>query len=318
MAIFTGSGISGQFGLKAETSWGTAVTVDRFYEILSENIQLEVGRTESSGIRSGQRVIRSDDWVAGERKVAGPVEFELSTRNTALLLEHALGTITGMGTASVGTITPADLTGKGLTMQVGRPDVAGTVIPYTFSGGKVAAWELSATVGEVAKLTLENVFKDQTTATALAAASYTSGLGLFTFVHGAVTIGGSTVPVRSINLRGDNALNAERFLIGTSGGSLIAEPLEAGRREYTFELQADHSGTVLPGRIDSSTEAALVLTFTSGGSILKATTNARFDAGFANLGGMDILTQPLSGKLVASALDATALTFHVTSGEASA
>lgn len=314
MAIVTGSGISGQFGLKAETTWGTAVTVDRFYEIISENIQLEVERTESAGIRSGQRVLRSDDWVAGVRKVSGPVEFELSTLNLKLLMEHAMGTYTGAGP---GTLSAADLTGKGLTVQVGRPDVAGTVIPYTFNGGKVASWELTADVGEVAKLTLDMVFKDQTTATALASASYTSGLGLFTFVHGAVTIAGSTVPVRSIKLAGDNALDTERFLIGVSGGSLISEPLEKGRREYTFELEADHSGTVIPGRIDSGSEAALVLTFTAGGSIVKATTNARFDAGFANLSGMEILTQPLSGKLVATGADSTALLWHITTGETS-
>lgn len=312
MPIVTGSGISGQLGLAAESVWGTAVTVTRFLELISENIQLEVERTESAGIRSGQRVIRSDDWIAGTRKVSGPMEFELSTRNMALLFEHALGTVTSMAGPTPGTLSPADLTGKGLTVQVGRPDVAGTVIPYTFNGGKVASWELSASVGEVATLTLDMVFKDQTTATALASASYTSGLGLFTFVHGAVTIGGSTVPVRDISVSGDNALKVERLYVG---GSLISEPLENGRREYAFEIEADHSGTVLPGRIESGAEAALVLTFTSGGSIVKLTTNARFDEGFSNLSGMEILSQPLSGKLVATGADSTALLVHVTSGE---
>ena len=307
----TGSGISGQFGLKAETAWGTAVTVDRFYEILSENIQAEPDRLESAGIRSGQRVLRSDDWSQGMLRVGGPVEFELSTLNTKLLLEHAMGTYTG---GTIGTITPADLTGKGLTCQAGRPDVAGTVIPYTWSGGKVASWELSSDVGEIAKLTLDMVFKDQTTATALAAASYTSGLGLFTFVHGAVTIGGTTVDVRSISLTGDNGLNVERDY---HGGTLIKEPLEAARRDYGFSLELDHSGTVIPGRITSGSESALVLTFTSGGSIVKATTNARFDSGFANLSGMEILAQPLSGKLVATGADSTALTWTITSGESS-
>jgi hypothetical protein len=312
MATVTGSGISGQVGLVAEPSWGSSTTVTRFYEVLSENIQLEVERTESAGIRSGQRVMRSDDWVGGNRKVSGPIEFELSTRNMALLLEHSLGTVTSMAGPTPGTLSPADLTGKGLSVQVGRPDVAGTVVPYTFNGGKVASWELSASVGEVAKLTLDMVFKDQTTATALAAASYTSGLGLFTFVHGAVTIGGNAVPVRNISLKGDNALDTERFFLG---GSLISEPIEAGRRDYSFDLEADHSGTVIPGRIDGNTEAALVLTFTSGGSIVKFTTNARFDAGYANLSGMEILAQPLSGKLIATAADSTALLVHVTSGE---
>jgi len=308
----TGSGLSGQLGLKAETTWGTAVTVDRFYEVVSENIQLNIDRSESKGIRSGQRVLRSDDWVAGVRKVTGPVVFELSTRNTALLLQHAFGTVTSMAGPTPGTVTPADLTGLGLTVQVGRPDVAGTVIPYTFNGGKVASWELACSVGDIAQMTLDMVFKDQTTATALASASYTSGLGLFSFVHGAVTLGGSTVNVRSLTLKGDNKLDAERFYLG---GTVTAEPLEAGQREYTFTMELDHSGTVIPGRIDSGTEAALVATFTSGGSIVKFTTNARFDAGFSNLSGMDILTQPLSGKCVATAADSTAITGVITSGE---
>src|ERR1051325_1808318 len=238
----TGSGISGQFGLAAESVWGTPVTVTRFYEIVSEKIELKAERTESKGLRSGQRVMRSDDWVAGERKVSGPIEFELSTRNAALLFQHAFGTIQNLGTTTPGTVIPSDLTGLGLTVQVGRPDVAGTVIPYTFNGGKVASWELACAVGEIAKLTLDMVFKDQTTATALASASYTSGLGLFTFVHGAVTIGGSTVSVRTLSLKGDNALATERFFLG---GSLISEPIEAGQREYTFEMELDHSGTVI-------------------------------------------------------------------------
>lgn len=311
MPIVTGSGISGQLGLKAESTWGTAVTVDRFFEIVSENIQLDQERTESAGIRSGQRVIRSDDWTLGQRKVSGPIEFELSTRNLALLLQHSLGTITAFAGGSA-TITPADMTGLGLTCQVGRPDVAGTVIPYTFNGGKVASWELACDVGEIAHLTLDMVFKDQTTATALASASYTSGLGLFAFTHGAVAIGGSSVPVRNITINGDNALDTERFFLG---GTTISEPLEAGRREFTFDMELDHSGTVVPGRITSGTEAAMTLTFTSGGSIVALTTNARFDAGFANLSGMELLTQPLSGKLVATGADSTALSIVVTSGE---
>lgn len=312
MATVTGSGLSGQLGLAAESVWGTAVSVTRFYEIVSENIQLAIDRTESKGIRSGQRVLRSDDWVAGVRKVSGPVEFELSTRNAALLFQHAFGTVTSMAGTVPGTVTPFDLTGLGLTVQVGRPDVAGTVLPFTFNGGKVGLWELAATIGDIAHLTLDMVFKDQTTATALASASYTSGLGLFSFVHGAVTIGGTTVNVRKLSLKGNNNLAAERFFLG---GSVIAEPIEQGFREYTFDMELDNSGTVIPGRIDSGTEAALVATFTSGGSIVKATTNARFDAGFANLGGMDILTQPLSGKCVATAADSTAITLVITSGE---
>lgn len=312
MAIVTGSGISGQVMLAAESAWGTAVTATRGYEIVSENIQAVPDHVESAGIRSGQRLIRSDDWALGMIRVGGPMEYELSTRNLALLLEHSLGTVTSMAGPTPGTLSPADLTGKGMTVQVGRPDVAGTVIPYTFSGGKVSSWDVSCAVGEIAKLSIDWVFKDQTTATALAAASYTSGLGLFAFTHGVVTIGGTTVSVRNVRLGGLNNLNVQRDFMG---GTNIAEPIETGRRDYTVALELDHNGTVLPGRITSGAESAMTLTFTSGGSIVKFTTNTRWDDGFANLGGMDILTQPLTGKLVATGADSTALLVHVTSGE---
>ena len=54
------SGLAAQFGVAEETTWGTAATPDRFYEFVSEGIKNDLARIESKGLRSQNRVLRSD------------------------------------------------------------------------------------------------------------------------------------------------------------------------------------------------------------------------------------------------------------------
>lgn len=310
----TGSGIAGQLGLKEETTWGTAVVVDRFYELLSEEIDFEPARVESEGIRSEQRVIRSDDWGAGTKRVSGSIELELSTKNMALLFKHAMGTL---GTTGAGpythTLTPGTLTGKGLTVQAGRPSSDGTVQPFTWNGCKITAWELAFEIDQHVTLTLEIVGKDQTTGTALATASYTSSNLLLSFTHGAIALGGSAAKVKSGTIRGENALNLDRVFVGDTS---ISEPLENGRREYSFDLTCEFESLTSLNRVVNGTEAALSLAFTRSTDSITVAGNIRTDEGMPNLADMDILEQPLTGKFVATAADSTAISVVVVSSEA--
>jgi hypothetical protein len=310
-----GSGISGQFGLKEETTWGTAVTVDRFYELLSESIGYEIDRMESEAIRSDQRVIRSDDWGAGTKRVSGPFKIELSTKNIALLMKHALGTVNTTGAGPyTHTCTPGSLTGKGLTIQAGRPSSDGTVNPFTWNGCKIVSWELSFELGKHVTLTINVVGKDQTTGTALATASYTASNNLLSFTHGAITVAGSAIKVKSGTIKGENALNTDRVFLGDT---TISEPIENGRREYSFELNCEFESLTALGRVVSGTEAALSLAFTRSTDSVTVAGNVRFDDGMPALEGMDMLEQPLSGKFVATAADSTAISVTVISGESS-
>ena len=52
-----------QLGFKAESTYGTAVTVDRFTEFNSCGIALERGAVMSKGLRTGTRVQRSDRFM---------------------------------------------------------------------------------------------------------------------------------------------------------------------------------------------------------------------------------------------------------------
>ncbi len=299
----TGSGISAQLMMGEESTFGTAVTPNRTFEFNTEDIELNVDRLESAGLRSGKRVQRSDRWAPGKINVAGPLTTELTNKNMGLLFKHIFGGVATSGPNGDGaythTFTPADLTGKGLTVQVGRPDVGGTVQPFTYNGMKIKSGELGCKVNEIGLLKLDFDGLNETTATALAVAAYPASLSLMTFVQGTLTIAGSSVNVREASVKFDNGLKLDRFFMGSQVGS---EPLEAALRAYTGSLDADFNGLTAYNRFVNGTEAALVLTFTgaliAGASNFKiqVTMNVRFDGKTPTVGGPDLVKQGLPFK----------------------
>lgn len=310
------SGLSAQLGIAEEVTYGTPVVVTRFYEFTGDGPQLSIERIESAGLRSGTRVQRSDRWVAGKRSVEGDLEMEVMNKSMGLWLKHALG---GVATTQPSpgpdptvykhSFTPGDLP-VGLTVQVGRPDVAGTVNPFTYTGCRISEWELSCAVGEIAMLKASILGRDEATATALATASYPSSLSLLTFVDGSLTLGGVATDVKSASLSGSNGLADDRYFFGSG---LRKSPLEAGMREYTGDLTTEFNSLTDYNRFVTGTEAALVLLF-QGAIIsttykyeLKVTANVRFDGDTPTVNGTEVLELPLKYKCVGNAA-ATALT----------
>src|SRR5262249_46851663 len=113
------SGLAAQLGIVDESTYGTAVTVTRFYDFVSENVNLSVDRIEAKGLRAGARVLKSAQWVAGKKSIAGPVELEVWNKGYGLWLKHAFGAVTSTQPDSVGnptvwdhTFTPGDLAAK--------------------------------------------------------------------------------------------------------------------------------------------------------------------------------------------------------------
>ena len=303
MAIPTG--IAAQLGIKEETTHGTPVVVDRFYEIVSAPFALTIERMESAGLRAGTRVLRSDRWVAGAKSATGTVNMEVANKSMGLWLKHMFGTIAttqpdagGSPTVYDHTATPGDLP-VGLTIQVGVPDETGAVQPYTYEGCVVESWELGATVGEIGKLTASIDAEDEKTATALASASYPTGLTLLTFVEATLDIAGTTTDVKSFTVAGSNSLETGR---GKLGSALRKKPAETTQREYTGTVDAYFNGLTAYNRFVTGTEAALVARFT-GATIagvytyeLTVTMNVRFDGDTPTVDGPDEIMQPLTFK----------------------
>jgi len=310
------SGLSAQLGIAEESTYGTPVTVTRFYEYLSEGLALEIERIESQALRSGTRIQRSDRWSSGQKSVGGDVEMELANKSFGLLFKHMLGAVTsaqpdagGNPTVWEHTFSPGDLP-TSLTVQVGRTDVGGTTRPFTYHGCRVASWKIEAAVGEIAKVSATLLGEDEDTVTALAPASYPSATALMTFVNGSLSLAGGAHDVKAFSLEADNGLADDRYFLGSQ---LRKQPLEADMREYTGELGTEFQDLTAYNRFVTGTEAALVLLF-EGATISGAfkfatqiTANVRFDGETPTVGGAEIIEQPLQFKCLGNT-SGTALT----------
>jgi hypothetical protein len=310
------SGLAGQIGFADEVTYGTYVAPTRFLEFLSESLVLERERIESAGIRAGRRVLHR--WAAGVQRVTGDVVFEVAPQGFGLIWKHILG---GVATTGAGpythTFTPGDLAGKSLSVQVGRPDIAGVVRPFSYLGCKVASAELGFEVNQYAQLTCSFYGAHEDTAQTLGVATYPTGLAPFSYNYGAITIAAGAFDVKSGSLSIDNGLATDRHFIRATTPERPKEPLEADRRAITGTLTADFTDLTAYNRFVNGTEAALVLDFNVGASArLTATLNVRFDGTTPNVGGAELLEQELPWKAVSATSDAAAITVVLINSDA--
>lgn len=302
------SGLAAQLGIKTETTWGTPVTVDRFTPLVQESMTEQIARMESGGIIAGARVLRSAQWAAGDVEISGDLGFELYQQGAGLWFRHMFGGLATTGSNPyTHTFTPGDLTDDHFTLQIGKPDVSGTVQPFTFAGCKVTEWELAAKAGELVTLGVSVVGKSLATGTSLASASIASGAATpFTFKHASVTVGGSSANVKEISLKGNNGLVTDRRFIGSE---LISEPLEAELREYSGEATMEFESLTQMNYFRNATENALVLTISAGASAsVTVTTNVRWDGSTPEVGGRGVVELKAPFKCVGASTDAGAIT----------
>jgi hypothetical protein len=378
------SGLAGQVGLVGESTYGTPVVVTRFPRFVSESLKGEIARIESDSILAGRQVRDSSQWFSGAVSAGGDLAFELTDRGQGLLWTHMMGgaAISGSGTYTQ-TYTPGDLAGMSFTTQVGRPDMSGTVRAVTYTGCKVASWEVACAEGEIATLgltvTARNEFEyrvvtdgvtntdttvtsatamfspfdvgigitgtgvqasttiasvqsatsvtlsQATTATAtgvtltfgqaLATFADTSSVVPYRYTNATLTLGGSTVKVKSAKIAGDNKLEERRFL----GQHTTDDPQGNDLREYTGELVAEFSSNALYDRFRAGTESALVLAFTVGATAKTCTitANVRYDGTTTAVAGRAMLEQTLPFVCVGTT-DAAALTIVTVNTDAAA
>jgi Phage tail tube protein len=285
-----GSGLSAQFGVAAETTVGTAVTVTKFFEFLSESIAFTPTWLRGEGLKAGQAYSRVSRVAQSRLMVGGDVEMEHADRGgMGLLWKHAIGS--SATAVQIGTTTAyqqihipgsSGKVGLGLTAQVGRPQTDGTVRPHTYSGVKIVGWEFSCSDNEIAKLKLTLDGWNEATGTALASASYSASAGVFSFedastftLGGTASTGGSpsmitittgtsvTTLVKGVTITGTTPLATERFGLGNAG--VKKEQLDNGFPTVQIKLDAEYtSRTELYDLLKANTTTALQLDFSQG------------------------------------------------------
>ena len=303
------SGMAAQLGVKAETTWGTFVAPTRFYPLISESLTEEIDRLESEGIIAGQRVLRSEQWAAGNVDVGGDIQTELYQQGMGALLKACFGAVATTGAGPyTHTFTPGDLTDDHLSVQVGKPDVAGTVQPFSFYGMKVTDWELSIEAGGLVALTTSLIGKQLATSDALVGSgSYGTGAAApFTFKHATAAIAGGAANVKKLTIKGSNGLDGDRRFIGSE---YRAEPLEADLREYGGTADLEFESLTQYNRFRNANEVALVSTISAGAAAsLTTTMNVRFDGATPEVDGRGIVQLSAPFKCIGTTTDASAIT----------
>lgn len=308
-----GAGIAAQFGYVSESTWGTLVTVTKFLELVSEGVKNDGGtRIVSRGLRAGRTV--NHRATRGVVHIAGPIVMELPNVNIATWMKHMFGTVSTSGAGPyVHTYTPADLLSDSMTVQVGRPSTDGTVQPFTWGGVKISEWELTAEVDQYAMLTSTLTAKSETTATALASASYSAATSPFVFTGAVLSGAGAPAAVNAFTVRGSNGFATRE---GT-GSAAIREQI-ATKREYGGTITAEFDGLTKYADFVAQTQRALVATFTSGSDTLVVTMNVEFTGESPVVEGPDVLTLPLAFDCISATSDAAAITAVLTNTDSSA
>jgi hypothetical protein len=311
----TPSGISAQWGFVPEVTYGTPVTVTRFLPIRSESVSDTFERIEGDDIIAGAETMRQQQVAAGNVSFGGSVETFLHNRNIAVFFFQALGgnSTTGSGPYTH-VATPADLTGRSMTMQFGRTDLGGTVRPFTYEGVKVRSLTVGASPGEFATVSMDILAEDVKTGTALASATYPTGVKAFRGEDLAVTVGGSPVVVRSFELTIANSLDDGRRAVGSN---LIREPLRNDLVSVTGSLEIEWTDLTHYNRVAGLTYATLNAAFTSAPDSITFACNARFDQADEPIAGRGVIYQTLQFTAVGTS-DANTITVTTVNGDSAA
>lgn len=325
----TGSGLDAQIGFAGESTWGTAVTVTRFLEFNSESMKFEPTWLEPVGLRAGTKFKRAPRIRQSRKSAAGDIELDVATLGMGLLIKHMLGsTITTTtlisGSAYKQVHVPSGFLGLGLTTQVGRPEPAtGTVVPFTYSGCKIPSWEFTCEDNSTPNLKLSVVGRQESTATALATASYLTGSSVFDFSQSTLKLGGTpstsagettiaggtavAAVVRSISVAGETPMADERFGLGNAG--LRSQPLENDIPTITGSLDAEFAKTELYDVFQNNTTtslqfdlvgAAIGATFYTFSIILPA---VKLKAAAPSVGGPDIVSMSTDFEAYSNEVD---------------
>ena len=306
------SGLAAQIGIGVESTVGSAATPTRFYEFNDESIAQTIERIESEGLRTGNRVLRSDRFASGQIAIEGSFSMDMTADNTAILFKHALGAVATAG-SYVHTCTMSDPFGLGLTLEVGRPGNDGTVRAFTYAGCKINTLDLSVSVGELLSAEFGIIGTTAETIGSVTAASYGSSLELLHFAGAAITVAGDAFPCKDFSLSVNNGLTGDRFVLGSQ---VAQQPIASSMAEVTGSLVAEFVDATAYNRVVNATTAQIVATFTDSASksITVTVPVARFDGDTPTVGGPDILDQTLNFKGLFNGTDSP-VTIAVANGD---
>ena len=301
------SGLGTQFGMKAESAYGTAVTPDKFTYFNTESLKVEQEPIKSPFLGSVTLATSQvSTYVSG---AGGDIEFPFFNKGMGPLLKQAFGTVVDAqvgGTAEYTHTYTLDKTagkaGLSATLQVLKPNTVGSLVnPLTVEGAKCTSFEIS--IAEKGLLVLKTtwVCETGTFGTALASASYATNLSMFNWSNGSITLNGSAFYAKSFSVKCDWAVDADRRglsqtlrkepILNASPGISVTGSM-AGEFEDLTAYNMFIAGSFQP--IILTITGATIPTTSNPYKVVLTIQNARLTGDTPVVGGAGILEMPAS------------------------
>lgn len=194
-----------QLGVKKETTFGTAVTVDTRLVFVSESIAKRGVIVERDGLR-GIRGHESADTRVGPYSVAGQLVLEPTPEDLAVLFPFILGADASGTTFALAETLPS------FTLVVDR-----VAKVFTYAGCKVARATFSGSSGGLLRLAMDIVAQSEAVGNAGTFPSLTASITQpYIFSDLTLTLQSAVRKPASFELVIDNGLITDRFLNSTT------------------------------------------------------------------------------------------------------
>jgi hypothetical protein len=300
--------VNSQFGFKKETTWGTAVTVDKFFEFESESLSLNREYYDGVGLRADTTFGPSSRKKALKRGAGGDLSMSIPYKNAGAIVDQMVtGTVTpvlvnGTGYKSTFNVGTGAAPTKSATLQVNKPYSSSTDVAYTDPGAMINSAAFSFAVGSVPMLNTSWVAKDETTpgttpaGAALASASYPANDNIWTDLEIAVTVNSVTAAyVTGVDVNWSIPRAQRGFL---DGSATYGQPVVNGRAGIEGTITAEWGNSEYYDLFRSGAMVGLVITAASSTAISGSTafptvvltmTNIQIRGGSPNVGGPDLI-----------------------------
>jgi hypothetical protein len=247
--------VNSQFGFKKETTWGTAVTVDKFFEYESESFAGTSEYYDGVGLRADTTFGPSSRTKKLKRTAGGDMTMSMPYKNLGAILDQMVtGTVTpvvvnGTGFKSTFNVGLGAAPTKSATIQINKPRSDSTDVAFTYPGSMITAAGFSFATGGVPTLSTSWLAKDETTPSttpagaALASASYPSGDNIWTELEITVSVNSVTATrVTGVDLNWSIPRAVRPFL---DGSATYGQPVVNGRATIEGTINAEWDDTTV-------------------------------------------------------------------------
>lgn len=243
------SGLGATIGWSQEGTVGTFTTPTEFQPFNKETLAWKKNVTQSKALHGGLYLLGSHRALI-THTADGMISMDLMDRGLGLLWKNALGATPILAAGASSTyqwvFSPADLTGSSMSVQVGRPATNGTIIPFSYNGGKVTSLEIGVKDNAIGTFDVGfDFWNEVNTSPALTAPSYVAN-NVLQFAQASLFSGGTVVPVASTTSTGSQTLPSGTLNVASTTG---------------FPL----SGTIYVTTTAASPNTVQVVNYTGGG-----------------------------------------------------